>query len=604
MTHKKRFPSIISLVITSIITLSPTTTKPFRSIAAAPFLFAATMIEAERQIESAQIYAQTQIKNAQIYAKQRAKFAKVMAIALARHMWQQKLPHTIIEEELAQLYGPGVVPTAENIQIDVEELLQAIVDNPHIDRAPYEFLLGASSSAYQIEGGLDATSAAARFYHDKAQLPIAGDAIDFYNRYESDIKQLAEELHINAYRISIAWNRIQPKNTVFDMDAIEFYRNVICTLLSNGITPMVVFHHYDVPQWFEDLGGFELQKNGRYFQDFYVSVYAELAEELGHCLISMCNAPEGPAFKGYFTGDGTPGEKNNLQKTHTVIANMYYELVDTALAIQEEYEFLKRKNPTLQRPSIGTQINVVLLDPHASSQENWKSKLKTMFGCTMASYIQSGGTFDFLVNGVYCMYTPDADFMQAAKGVDVYRYHADAHKAFDWIGVNVYSNRFLNGFEQITGDKLIEEDEERYTDNANYRNYPEGIYRAVKLIAEKVAIPLGKMRNNDGSPLPIIVTENGIATNDNAKRTRYFQRAIWTITQLIKEGYPVIGYLPWTSHDNYEWPTQDNPQGFNSKNYGFFAVNFDKDSPEYMQRTLKDGSRYYADFNKAFFSLS
>ena len=72
-----------------------------------------------------------------------------------------------------------------------------------------------------------------------------------------------------------------------------------------------------------------------YFKQFCLKVYTELAQELGECLISMCCAPEGPAFKGYYTGEGTPGEKNNLQKTHTVIANMYYELVDTALEIQK-----------------------------------------------------------------------------------------------------------------------------------------------------------------------------------------------------------------------------------------------------------------------------
>ncbi len=544
------------------------------------------------------------VKNAQIYAQQRTKFAKVMATALARHFWQQSLPHTIIEERLARIYTSIAIPTPESIHADVQALYTAIINNPLLSIHPIEFLLGASSSAYQIEGGLDANSAAARFYANKAQLPTAGDAIDFYHRYASDIKQLADELHINAYRISLAWDRIQPTRDTFDMQAIEFYRDVIRTMLAHGIKPMVVFHHYDVPQWFEDLGGFERQENGKYFQKFCLKIYTELAEELGHCLISMCNAPEGPAFKGYFTGEGTPGEKNNIQKTHIVIANMYYELVDTALEIQKLYKQLIKNNPTLQQPSIGTQINVVLLDPHIDSQTDWKSRLKTSLGCGMASYIQSGGTFNFLVNGTYCMYTPDADFMKTAKGIDVYRHHAHAHEAFDWIGVNIYSNRFLNGFEQVTGDKLIETDEERYTDNTNYRNYPEGIYRAVQLISENLAVPLGKLKNKNGQPLPIIVSENGIATNDHAKRTRYFQRALQTITQLIKDGYAVYGYLPWTSHDNYEWPTQDNPQGFNAKNYGFFAVNFDRNSPDYMKRTLKEGSHYYANFNEQFFAIT
>src|SRR5438105_8049152 len=133
----------------------------------------------------------TSIKNAHIYAQQRAKFAKVIAQALARHFWQQRPAHTVIEEKLAQIYGPGVLATPENIQYDVEALYQAILDNPFIDIKPSEFLLGASSSAYQIEGGLDDTSAAARFYRDKAQLAIAGDAIDFYHRYKTDIEQLA-----------------------------------------------------------------------------------------------------------------------------------------------------------------------------------------------------------------------------------------------------------------------------------------------------------------------------------------------------------------------------------------------------------------------------
>lgn len=570
MLKNKVFSTISSLIIAINLALLPTTTAP--------------------------IALPQSIDNATIYAQQRAQFAKVMAGALWQHARGNTASHTAVEAKLNALYHA----TDNSPEQMAEQLSQALQHNNFNNNQ--EFLLGASSSAYQIEGGLDETSAAARFYRDKAQLPTAEDAIDFYNRYPEIIKQMKEELNINTFRISLAWDRIQPQQNTYDAQAIEFYRNVINTLLAYNIKPMVVFHHYDAPTWFEDLGGFEKQENGTLFKQFCLTTYDSLAHELGDCLISMCNAPEGPAFKGYFTGDGTPGEKGNLQKTHTVIANMYYELVDTALEIQKTYTKLKRTNPKLKQPSVGTQINVVPLDPHHSSQENWKSNLKTSLGCAMASYVQSGGTFNFLVNGQYCMYTPNANFMKQAKGVNVYRYHPDAHKAFDWIGVNIYSNRFLNGFEQITGDKLIEEDEERYTDNPNYRNYPEGIYRAVQLITEQVAIPLGKLKNRNGQPLPVIVTENGIATKDDAKRTRYFQKALMTITALINDGYPVIGYLPWASHDNYEWPTQDNPEGFGSKCYGFFAVNFDKNSPDYLTSTLKDGSQYYANVAKAFFS--
>jgi|GEM_PF-846062 len=572
MLYFKKNYSLAPLITVIAVILTPNTTRP--------------------------ITLPTSLKNASIYAQQRAQFAKIMSSALWKHARGTAHNHAEVEKNLETLYNATEFTPIQS----AASLVKALQSNKTLNN-PKDFYIGASSSAYQIEGGLDATSAAARFYKNKAHLPTAADAIDFYHRYKNDIKQLKEELNINAFRISLAWDRVQPEEGVFDIEAIEFYKNVIRELLAQGIKPMVVFHHYDIPVWFEDLGGFELQENGKLFQKFCLTMYTELAQELGDCLISMCNAPEGPAFKGYFTGDGTPGEKGNLQKTHTVIANMYYELVDTALEIQKIYAQLKQTNPHLKKPSIGTQINVVPLDPHYSTQTDWKNRLKTSLGCAMASYIQSGGTFNFMVNGHYCMYTPNANFMKAARGINVYRYHPNAHKAFDWIGVNIYSNRFLNGFEQITGDKLIETDNERYTDNPNYRNYPEGIYRAVQLIADNVATPLGKLKNKSGKPLPIIVTENGIASTDDAKRTRYFQRAITTITALINDGYPVIGYLPWASHDNYEWPTQDNPEGFGSKCYGFFAINFDKNSPDYLNRTLKEGSRYYADFAQTFFSV-
>ena len=536
------------------------------------------------------------LHNTAIAARQKTAFAKAMVGALWKHVHGHSNDHLTIENKLAQLYSAESTPeqTAQN-------LIEAINNNESV--ADFnQFYLGASSSAYQIEGGLDGSSAAARFYKNKAQLPTAGEAIDFYNRYPEIIKQIKEELNVNAMRISLAWDRIQPQQGVFDQNAIAFYKDVIHTFHAHGIKPLVVFHHYDVPTWFEDLGGFEKQENGKLFKQFCLRMYTELAEEFGECLISMCCAPEGPAFKGYFTGEGTPGEKNNLQKTHIVIANMYYELVDTALEIQKLYAQLKQTNPTLKKPFIGTQINVVFLDPHANTQATFKDRLKTALGCAMGSYIQSGGTFNFLVNGHYCMYTPDAECMKVAKNINVYRYHPETHKAFDWIGVNIYSNRFLNGFDQIPNDKLIEEDSERYTDNPNYRNYPEGIYRAAQLIAENVAVPLGKLKNKDGKPLPVIVTENGIATKDDAKRSRYFQRAITTITALINDGYPVIGYLPWTSHDNFEWPTHDKPDAFDAKCYGFFAVNFDKNSPDYLTAKLKEGSHYYANVARSFFS--
>src|SRR5204863_8826149 len=101
---------------------------------------------------------------------------------------------------------------------------------------------------------------------------------------------------------------------------------------------------------------------------------------------------------------------------------------------------------------------------------------------------------------------------------------------------------------------------------------------------------------------PIMITENGIATSkqESKKREKFFQRTLFTIKTLIDDGYPIIGYLPWSSHDSYEWPTQEFSHAFGARHYGFFYVNFNKNSRHYLKRTLKKSSHYYRDFIKSY----
>src|SRR5947207_9916196 len=119
--------------------------------------------------------------------KQRALFAKVMLKAL----WKFSIKdhnYTLIEQNLAKAYKIAL-SSDYSMENAVSELIQAIKNSPWTIK---KFFLGASSSAYQIEGGLDETSAAARYYKNKAHLTIADDAIDFFTHYKDDIRQLAE----------------------------------------------------------------------------------------------------------------------------------------------------------------------------------------------------------------------------------------------------------------------------------------------------------------------------------------------------------------------------------------------------------------------------
>lgn len=454
---------------------------------------------------------------------------------------------------------------------------------------PEQFLFGASSSSYQYEGGLDEFNANASFYEDKG-LRKAGKAIDFWNRYASDIKQMKEELGINCFRISIAWDRVEPLQGQYDTKAIETYVKIIKMLKDFGIEPIIVLHHYTIPRWFEEVGGFEKEENIQHFVTFAEKMCNALHPYVTYW--STFNAIEGYAFKGYVTLDGPPGKKpKSFYKSQLVMANMLNAHTKIYHKIKVIYNLQYGKPNNAQ---VGIQKNIVILDPQA------KASILIRTPSTVTSVIGEGlqnkGFFDYFTTGIFDVNVPEVNLYGRKN---VYYKNENGPHSIDWIGLNFYSN-----MEMRFGTKLEEtDDDDRKTANINYRDYPEGIYRAIKIIFDRIAKPLN---------IPIIITENGIATlakeltsqppdYDDLKRTRFFKRVLYIIRKLIEKGYPIIGYTPWASHDNYEWPNEKQPNPFISRRYGFFHVNFNIYSPDYLKRTLKVGAHYYRDFIKAFF---
>src|SRR5581483_32612 len=151
--------------------------------------------------------------------------------------------------------------------------------------------LGASTSHYQIEGNykevVDKSGQAAdtvERYNQEHFIHRPGKSVDFWNNYKTIIPKIKEELNINMLRISIGWSRVQPYADVadfeqrinddgvlmglkpgpdfllpeecpFDEEAILRYVDIVKTLKENGIEPLVTFHHYTNPIWFQELGG-------------------------------------------------------------------------------------------------------------------------------------------------------------------------------------------------------------------------------------------------------------------------------------------------------------------------------------------------------------
>ncbi len=233
---------------------------------------------------------------------------------------------------------------------------------------PKKFLWGAATSAHQVEGNTynqwtvweleNAVSLAARasyHYEDldswgriKAQAKkpnsyVSAKGIGHYERYEQDF-DLLKKMHMNAYRFSIEWSRIEPKQGVWDAEQIEHYKQYVRSLKKRGIEPVVTLFHFTLPIWFAELGGFEKRSNVRHFTAFAEKIIKELGADVR--FIVTINEPEVYANLSYLTGEWPPNVTSK-RSAWRVLNNLAYAHNQTAKrirALNSRYKLSVAKN--------------------------------------------------------------------------------------------------------------------------------------------------------------------------------------------------------------------------------------------------------------------
>jgi beta-glucosidase len=222
---------------------------------------------------------------------------------------------------------------------------------------PKKFLWGAATSAHQVEGGThnqwsvweleNAKSRAAQAQYDLSDFEswprvkseaksadnyVSGVATDHYNRYEEDF-DLLKKMHMNAFRFSIEWSRVEPTEGAWNAEAIEHYKTYIAGLKKRGIEPVVTLFHFTLPTWFAAMGGFEKRRNVQYFVRFAEKIVHELGINIR--FIITINEPEVYAYESYFAGHWPPGATskhqmwqvlNNLAYAHNKTAAMVHNI--------------------------------------------------------------------------------------------------------------------------------------------------------------------------------------------------------------------------------------------------------------------------------------
>ena len=433
---------------------------------------------------------------------------------------------------------------------------------------PRDFVWGAATAAYQIEGSPLADGAGPSIWHRFSHTPgntangDTGDvACDHYYRYASDVA-LMKELGLKGYRMSIGWGRVFPdgKGRV-NQPGLDFYSRLIDKLLENGIAPNVTLYHWDLPAALHDLGGWLNPDIASWFGDYASAMFDALGDRVP--MWSTLNEPFIVMDGGYVSGTLAPGH-HDLYEGARVTHNL---LRSHARAVQA----FRARNAANSRIGL-----VVSLEPRYEASDSVEDKAATarMHAYSNRQYLDPVllGKYPSELKEIFgeAWTVPDDADMQLIR------------QPVDFIGVNYYSRSVIrhDATQLPFRAARVAQAASPHTD-MGWEIYPKGFTDTLTWI---------KSRYGD---IPLYVTENGSAWPDapaasdgrveDPLRVEYLENHLKAIHDAIEQGVNLRGYYAWSLLDNYEWS-----HGY-SKRFGIVHVNY-----ETQERTIKDSGRFYS----------
>ncbi|MBQ9195671.1 MAG: glycoside hydrolase family 1 protein [Clostridia bacterium] len=402
---------------------------------------------------------------------------------------------------------------------------------------PKDFLIGASTAAHQVEGNNVCSDYWAQEHmpHSSFTEP-SGIACDHYNRYEEDIKLMAQA-GLNAYRFSIEWARIEPEEGQFDEREIEHYRQVIACCKANGVEPLVTLMHFTSPVWLIQKGGWEAESTVAYFRRYAEYVTQKLGSEL-HYICTINEANMGLQLAAISRRFRLMAEqaKNAKKAEGTVQVGMNFEkmMENMKYAAMENAQVFGTPQPQIFVSSRTPEGDALVFRAHQAA----KAAIKEIY-----PQIQVGTTLS--LHDLQAL--PGGEKFAEDAWDEEFRHYLPYIQGDDFLGVQNYTRTQYGPQGQLPcpeGAELTQMD---------YEFYPEALEHVIRKVHEDFKGDL-------------IVTENGIATSDDSRRVEFIRRALKGVENCVADGIPVKGYCHWSLMDNFEWQ-----KGF-SMTFGLIAV--------------------------------
>lgn len=410
-----------------------------------------------------------------------------------------------------------------------------------------DFTFGVATASFQIEGASQEDGRVPSIWDRFCDTPgkvFNGDnghvACDHYHLWEQDL-DLIKTLGMDAYRFSIAWPRIERAVGKWNDKGLDFYDRLVDAMLARGIEPHATLYHWDLPQFYEDKGGWLNRDMASRFADYADQVTRVLGNRVES--YATLNEPWCSAFLGYRFGIHAPGKTSHKEGFQA----MHHLLLAHGNAI-----------PAMRDNAPNTRHGIVLNFTPAYPATDSDSDRRAAQQCDdenshcFASAILAGSYPESVEKR-------HPDWWPTIRSGDL----ETISTPIDFFGVNYYTRQVVQATSDIDFETVPQPLAEQ-TD-IGWEIYPEGLTHVLTDLHTRYRLP------------PVYITENGAAGADavneqdaviDEQRCRYFVTHLQAVDNAIQAGVPVKGYFAWSLMDNFEWA-----EGY-SKRFGIVHVDY------------------------------
>ncbi|XP_044363890.1 beta-glucosidase-like SFR2, chloroplastic isoform X1 [Triticum aestivum] len=333
-------------------------------------------------------------------------------------------------------------------------------------------------------------------------VPCPQERLKFWSDPDTELK-LAKETGVSVFRMGVDWTRIMPKEPTEDFKssvnfaALERYRWIIQRVHEHGMKVMLTLFHHSLPPWAGEYGGWRMEKTANYFMDFVRLVVDRVSDLVDYWVIF--NEPHVFVMLTYCAGAWPGGDPNAIEVATSALPTGVYNqaLHWIAVAHAEAYDYIHSESKNAMMPIVGVSHHVSFTRPY--------------------------GLFDVAA-------------VTIANSMTLFPFIDSICDKLDFIGINYYGQEVISG----PGLKHVENDE--YSESGR-GVYPDGLFRILLKFNERY-----KSLN-----IPFIITENGVSDETDLIRKPYILEHLLAIYAAILMGVRVVGYLFWTTSDNWEW---------------------------------------------------